>query len=70
MLLPSYLTGILDKRGMINQIKEINFPKYATLSQAKVSINDMGDMSISAQVKIDGAISPYFSYDWEVEFNG
>lgn len=55
---------------MIKQIKEINFPGYATLSQAKVSINDMGDMSISAQVKIDGDIKPDFSYDWEVEFNG
>ena len=55
---------------MIKQIKEINFPKYATLSQAKVSINDMGSMSISAQVKIDGDIKPNFSYDWEVEFNG
>lgn len=55
---------------MIKQIKEINFPGYATLSQAKVSINDMGDMSISAQVKIDGNIKPDFSYDWEVEFNG
>ena len=55
---------------MIKQIKEINFPEYATLSQAKVSINDMGDMSISAQVKIDGDIKPDFSYDWEVEFNG
>ena len=55
---------------MIKQIKEINFPKYATLSQAKVSINDMGDMSISAQVKIDGDIKPNFSFDWEVEFNG
>lgn len=55
---------------MIKQIKEINFPQYATLSQAKVNINDMGDMSISAQVKIDGDIKPDFSYDWEVEFKG
>ena len=30
----------------------------------------MGDMSISAQVKIDGDIKPDFSYDWEVEFKG
>lgn len=61
---------VIKKRGMIKQIKEINFPEYATLSQAKVSINDMGDMSISAQVKIDGDIKPDFSYDWEVEFKG
>lgn len=61
---------VIKKRGMIKQIKEINFPEYATLSQAKVSISDMGDMSISAQVKIDGDIKPDFSYDWEVEFRG
>ena len=61
---------VIKKRGMIKQIKEINFPEYATLSQAKVSISDMGDMSISAQVKIDGDIKPDFSYDWEVEFKG
>ena len=35
---------VIKKRGMIKQIKEINFPEYATLSQAKVSISDMGDM--------------------------
>lgn len=61
---------VIKKRGMIKQIKEINFPEYATLSQAKASISDMGDMSISAQVKIDGDIKPDFSYDWEVEFKG
>lgn len=61
---------VIKKRGMIKQIKEINFPEYATLSQAKVIISDMGDMSISAQVKIDGDIKPDFSYDWEVEFKG
>lgn len=55
---------------MIPQIKEINFPEYATLSTATASITDMGDKTISAQVKIDGAIKPDFSYDWEVEFQG
>lgn len=55
---------------MIKEIKEINFPSYATLSQATVSLNDMGDKTISAQVDIDGSVVPDFSYDWEVEFQG
>ena len=57
---------------MIPQITEIKgkFPTYATLSQATVTLNDMGEKTISAQVKIDGSIEPDFSYDWEVEFQG
>lgn len=55
---------------MIPQIKEINFPEYATLSQATVTIADMGDRSIETQIKIDGSIAPDFSYDWEVSFRG
>ena len=55
---------------MIKQIQEINFPNYATLSQATITLNDMGDKTISTQVKIDGSIIPDFSYDWEVEFKG
>lgn len=55
---------------MIPQIKEINFPTYATLSTATASLVDMGDKTITAQVKIDGSIVPDFSYDWEVEFQG
>lgn len=55
---------------MIPQIKELNFPSYATLSTATVTLNDMGDRTITAQVKIDGAVVPDFSYDWEVEFQG
>lgn len=55
---------------MIPQIKEINFPEYATLSTATASLVDMGDKTITAQVKIDGSIAPDFSYDWEIEFQG
>ena len=55
---------------MIKDIREINFPDYATLEQATVTINDMGDCSISTQVRIEGSIVPDFSYDWEVEFKG
>lgn len=55
---------------MIKDIKELNFPAYATLQQATVTINDMGSRSISTQVQISGEIVPDFSYDWEVEFKG
>ena len=55
---------------MIPQIKEINFPEYATLSTATASLVDMGDKTITTQVKIDGSIVPDFSYDWEIEFQG
>lgn len=55
---------------MIPDIRELNFPDYATLSQATVSLNDMGEPVITSQVKIDGNIKPDFSYSWEVEFKG
>lgn len=55
---------------MINDIKELNFPSYATLTKATVNISDMGEMTITADVRIDGDISPDFSYDWEVMFKG
>ena len=55
---------------MIPNIRELNFPSYATLSQATVSLHDMGECIISTQVKIDGDIKPDFSYNWEVEFKG
>lgn len=55
---------------MIPQITEINFPEYATLSTATATLVDMGDKTITAQVKIDGSIAPDFSYDWEIEFQG
>ena len=55
---------------MIPQIEEINFPEYATLSTATASLVDMGDKTITTQVKIDGSIVPDFSYDWEIEFQG
>ena len=59
---------------MIPQIKEINFGPgtgnaYATLHQATVSLQDMGDRLINAQVKIDGDVVPSFD-GWELEFKG
>lgn len=60
---------------MIPAIQELNFPKidgkqYATLSHATVNLADMGEKTISTQVKINGDITPDFSCDWEVEFQG
>ena len=59
---------------MIPQIKEINFGPgtenaYATLHQATVSLQDMGDRLINTQVKIDGDVVPSFD-GWELEFKG
>lgn len=55
---------------MIKDIQELNFPAYATLSQATVNITDMGEKTIDAEISIDGDISPDFSYDWEIMFKG
>ena len=55
---------------MIPDIKELNFPEYASLSQATCSLNDMDEMTVTTQVEIDGDIKPDFSYDWEIEFLG
>lgn len=60
---------------MIAYIKELNFPKkeekqYATLTHATADLADMGEKTITTQVKIDGDIVPDFSFDWEVEFQG
>ena len=55
---------------MIKDLKELNFPEYATLSQATCTLQDMAEKFITTQVKIDGAITPDFSYDWEIEFKG
>lgn len=55
---------------MISQITRVNIPSYATLSQASITLNDMGERSISTQIKIDGDVVPDFSYDWELEFRG
>lgn len=55
---------------MIKDIKELNFPSYATLSQATCALQDMAEKTITTQVKIDGAITPDFSYDWEIVFKG
>ena len=54
---------------MIPQITEINFPSYATLNSATITLSEMGDRNITTQIKIDGGIVPDFS-GWELEFKG
>lgn len=54
---------------MIPGIKEINFPAYATLSNATAALAEMGDRTITTQVKIDGDVVPSFD-GWELEFRG
>lgn len=55
---------------MIKDIQELNFPGYATLAQATVALQDMGEKTITTQVKIDGEVTPDFSNDWWVVFKG
>lgn len=62
---------------MIKDIQELNFPKkegetksYATMSAATVTMPDMGEWTITSQIKIDDDIHPDFSEDWEVVFRG
>lgn len=54
---------------MIPAIQEINFPSYATLHQATVSFTEMGERTISTQVRIDGDVVPDFT-GWELSFKG
>lgn len=54
---------------MIPGITEINFPPYATLHQATVQFEEMGERTISTQVRIDGSVVPDFS-GWALEFRG
>lgn len=54
---------------MIPQIREINFPEYATLHEATASFAVMGERTITTQVRIDGDVVPEFD-GWELEFKG
>lgn len=59
---------------MIPEIREINFgpgtvADYATLHQATVSLEEMGERTISTQVRIDGDVVPNFE-GWALEFHG
>lgn len=43
--------------------------KKATLHQATVSFEEMGERTISTQIRVDGSIAPSFN-GWELEFRG
>lgn len=55
---------------MIREITKLKLPSYATLNKATVTLNHMGDKTITSEVAIDGQIAPDFSFDWEVVFDG
>lgn len=55
---------------MIPGITEVNFPAYATLHEATISLSEMGENIITAQIRIDGDIVPDFSNDWKVMYKG
>lgn len=40
------------------------------MKAATCSLPDMGEWNITSQIKIDGEITPDFSFDWEVVFRG
>lgn len=48
---------------------QLGFPPYATLHQATVTFEEMGERTITTQVRIDGMQKPDFS-GWELEFRG
>lgn len=56
---------------MIPGITEVNFPAYATLHEATISIEEMGGRVITTQVKIDGDVVPDFaSTEWSLRYEG
>lgn len=59
---------------MIPEIQELNLPRYATLSDATVTLNEMGDRTITASVKIDSDEFVEFigtdGNDWALRFRG
>lgn len=57
---------------MVYDIKPIEgkFPENAIITQASATLNDLGDKTISMQVKMENPTPSDFSYNWEVMFNG
>jgi hypothetical protein len=54
---------------MIPDIKELNFPSYATLYAATATLPDMGEKTIEGKVRIRSGIVPDFT-DWAVLYFG
>lgn len=53
----------------VNGVLNDGFPSYATLHQAEATFVDMGERTITTQIRIDGDISPNFD-GWELTFKG
>lgn len=62
------IPGITEYTRTANGLQP-GFPSYATLHQATVQFEEMGERTISTQVRIDGSQKPDFS-GWELEFRG
>lgn len=63
-MIPGITEGILANGEFIE-----GWPSYATLHQATVQFEEMGERTISTQVRIDGSVVPDFS-GWALEFRG
>ena len=65
------MTSIIAS-NMVSDIKPIEgkFPENAIITQASVTLNDLGDKTISMQVKMENPTPSDFAYDWEVMFKG
>lgn len=55
---------------MIPDIAELNFPEYATLHEATCQMQDMGEHTISTQLRLGAGVVPDFGREWAVAFDG
>lgn len=63
-MIPGITEGIL-----VNGVFQEGWPSYATLHQATVQFEEMGERTISTQIRVDGAIVPAFD-GWALKFRG
>ena len=59
----------IGEKRLVNGVLQDGWPSYATQHQSTISLTEMGDRTISTQVRIDGDVVPNFD-GWELEFNG
>lgn len=59
----------IKERRVVNGVLQDGWPSYATMHEATVTLSEMGEHTISTQVRIDGDIVPDFE-GWELEFKG
>jgi len=63
-MIPGITEGIL-----VNGSFQEGWPSYATLHQATVQFEEMGERTISTQIRVDGSIIPSFD-GWALKFRG